>query len=256
MNAHGTSTPLNDRSETEALKTALGERATAIPTSSTKSAIGHLLGAAGAVEAVATLQALRGEDRAADAQLRGARRGPRPRLRHRRGEGTGRERPPRDRDQQLLRLRRPQRRPLHGGRRMNLMLAEREAPRRERLTPLERLEALCDPGSLELLRTADRLPLGPLGARRRRRRRRGHRRRAPGLLLRAGPGIRGRIARHRAGRDDRSGAASWPAGRRRRSWGSSRRAAPGSTRAPAPSVATGRSSGSTSPSRGACRRSV
>jgi acetyl-CoA carboxylase carboxyltransferase component len=36
---------------------------------------------------------------------------------------------------------------------MNLMLAEREAPRRERLTPLGRLEALCDPGSLELVRT-------------------------------------------------------------------------------------------------------
>jgi len=59
VNAHGTSTPLNDRSETEALKTALGEQATRIPTSSTKSAIGHLLGAAGAVEAIATLQALR-----------------------------------------------------------------------------------------------------------------------------------------------------------------------------------------------------
>ena len=36
---------------------------------------------------------------------------------------------------------------------MNLMLAEREATRRERLTPLGRLEALCDPGSLELVRT-------------------------------------------------------------------------------------------------------
>jgi 3-oxoacyl-[acyl-carrier-protein] synthase II len=59
VNAHGTSTPLNDRSETEALKAALGEVAADIPTSSTKSSIGHLLGAAGAVEAVATLQALR-----------------------------------------------------------------------------------------------------------------------------------------------------------------------------------------------------
>jgi 3-oxoacyl-[acyl-carrier-protein] synthase II len=58
VNAHGTSTPLNDRSETEALKLALGDRAHEIPVSSTKSAIGHLLGAAGAVEAVATLFAL------------------------------------------------------------------------------------------------------------------------------------------------------------------------------------------------------
>ena len=59
VNAHGTSTPLNDRSETESLKTALGEDARRVPISSTKSAIGHLLGAAGAVEAIATLEALR-----------------------------------------------------------------------------------------------------------------------------------------------------------------------------------------------------
>jgi 3-oxoacyl-[acyl-carrier-protein] synthase II len=59
VNAHGTSTPLNDRSETESLKTALGEDARRVPISSTKSAIGHLLGAAGAVEAIATVEALR-----------------------------------------------------------------------------------------------------------------------------------------------------------------------------------------------------
>jgi 3-oxoacyl-[acyl-carrier-protein] synthase II len=59
VNAHGTSTPLNDRSETECLKAALGDDARRVPISSTKSAIGHLLGAAGAVEAIATVQALR-----------------------------------------------------------------------------------------------------------------------------------------------------------------------------------------------------
>jgi 3-oxoacyl-[acyl-carrier-protein] synthase II len=59
VNAHGTSTPLNDRTETLALKTALGERAQTVPVSSLKSAIGHLLGAGGAVEAVAMVHALR-----------------------------------------------------------------------------------------------------------------------------------------------------------------------------------------------------
>ena len=58
VNAHGTSTELNDAAETQALKLALGEYAYKIPVSSTKSSIGHLLGAAGAVEAVATVQAL------------------------------------------------------------------------------------------------------------------------------------------------------------------------------------------------------
>jgi 3-oxoacyl-[acyl-carrier-protein] synthase II len=58
VNAHGTSTELNDRAETAALKSALGGDAHRVPVSSLKSSIGHLLGAAGAVEAVATVHAL------------------------------------------------------------------------------------------------------------------------------------------------------------------------------------------------------
>ena len=59
VNAHGTSTPLNDRTETQALKRVLGDAAARVPVSSTKSVIGHLIGGAGAAEAVATLLALR-----------------------------------------------------------------------------------------------------------------------------------------------------------------------------------------------------
>ncbi|MDQ3957592.1 MAG: beta-ketoacyl-ACP synthase II [Actinomycetota bacterium] len=55
VNAHGTSTPFNDRIETVAIKRALGPESKRIPVTSTKSQTGHLLGAAGAVEAAATI---------------------------------------------------------------------------------------------------------------------------------------------------------------------------------------------------------
>jgi 3-oxoacyl-[acyl-carrier-protein] synthase II len=58
INAHGTSTPYNDKFETIAIKSAFGEYAYKIPVSSTKSMTGHLLGASGAIEAIACIKAL------------------------------------------------------------------------------------------------------------------------------------------------------------------------------------------------------
>ena len=61
INAHGTSTILNDKTETEAIKAVFGKRAYDIKISSTKSQIGHLLGAAGGVEVIATLLSMQND---------------------------------------------------------------------------------------------------------------------------------------------------------------------------------------------------
>jgi len=58
VNSHGTSTELNDANETRAIKAVFGERAKEIPVNSTKSMIGHLLGAGGAVELIATIKSI------------------------------------------------------------------------------------------------------------------------------------------------------------------------------------------------------
>ncbi len=106
INAHGTGTLANDTAETQALKTTFGDHAAKIPTSSTKSMVGHALGAAGALEFVATHPRHPRQYRAADRELSRSRPGLRSRL--------GAERGTRDEDRhravELLRLRRPQRR--------------------------------------------------------------------------------------------------------------------------------------------------
>jgi 3-oxoacyl-[acyl-carrier-protein] synthase II len=58
INAHGTSTPLGDKAETQAIKRVYGEHAKKVSISSTKSQVGHTLGASGGIEAVVTVKAL------------------------------------------------------------------------------------------------------------------------------------------------------------------------------------------------------
>ena len=107
INAHGTSTDLNDLSETLAIKQVFGEKAYKIPVSSTKSMIGHLLGAAGAVEAIFTHALHQGPGVPAYDQLRAPRPGVRPRLRAEHGA----EAYDRYRHVQFVRFRRDERGP-------------------------------------------------------------------------------------------------------------------------------------------------
>ena len=187
VNAHGTSTPLNDRSETAALKAALGDARRSVPVSSTKSAIGHLLGAAGAVEAVATVLALRERVAPADARLGGARGG----LDLDYVPGEARrwvERPPPGRDLELVRLRRPQRGAVLRGRGMSAH-ARAASTRSARLAP----RASAWSGSATPARCASSAPTVALARRRTRRpgdgvvAAAGTLRRPAGLRLRAGP---------------------------------------------------------------------
>ena len=208
VNAHGTSTPLNDRSETEALKTALGEQACAGPDLLDQvRRSGTCSARPGPWRRVATLQALRAKTAPPTLNLEEPDEDLDLDYVPGRGQGAARERSP-GRSGSATPSASAATTSCSASRRPREPDARRDARRRqrERLTPLGRLEALCDPGSLELRAHADRVALGPLGPGRRRRRRRGDRRRAPGLLLRAGPELRRRLAGHRPGRDDRPGA--------------------------------------------------
>ena len=70
INAHATSTPLGDLAETKGIKRVFGEYAYKIPINATKSMLGHMMGGAGAVEAIATLLHDQGRRRASHDQLR------------------------------------------------------------------------------------------------------------------------------------------------------------------------------------------
>ena len=130
--AHGTSTPLNDVTETRAIKAAFGEHAYKVAISSPKSMVGHLLGAAGVMSALTAIGAIRENIVPPTANLDDARPRLRPGLHAARGapEAGG------HRDHQRLRVRRPERGrglpPLRGARRATAASSRPERAQRRR----------------------------------------------------------------------------------------------------------------------------
>ena len=142
VNAHATSTPQGDVAEAIAIRGALGAATDHVAVTGTKSMTGHLLGAAGAIESIATILALHHRLAPADDQPRGPRRRGRPRRRRRQPARAARRR--HRRAQQLVRLRRPQRRPRLPEHLMTAVgrLRRPRSPTSTRAHPLVRLDGV------------------------------------------------------------------------------------------------------------------